>query len=226
MQIKKNPREEGYPDATAYGDDSPVSRQPSYDTSAETVSRSRPTREQPSPETAEAEAPRTAAARAESVVDAESSFDGRYEAAQDLRILGSISGEVVCRGTLTIERDATAKARIQSRDAQVRGRLEGDIVCTGRLLLTATAVVTGTIKAATLVVEEGASVSGNVQTTPGAVLSDLAPTPLMAVPSEKEADADAGSPRSGSSSSRWNSRTREVPSFALVSSEERAADRS
>ncbi|HMO97257.1 MAG TPA: polymer-forming cytoskeletal protein, partial [Tepidiformaceae bacterium] len=99
-----------------------------------------------------------------SLVDRHSSFDGRYETDHDLRVQGSISGEVVCRGLLTIEHEASARARIHARDAHIRGRLEGDIVCSGKLLLAATAVVTGTLKAPVLVVEEGASLSGSVDT--------------------------------------------------------------
>ena len=78
---------------------------------------------------------------------------------------GTISGEVICRGLFTVEREANARVRVQARDAHIQGRFEGDVVCTGRLLLSATAHVTGTMKAAVLVVEEGATVSGNVDTT-------------------------------------------------------------
>src|SRR5205814_3332075 len=100
----------------------------------------------------------------ESVVDAHSSFDGRYETDKDLRVEGTISGEIICGGMFTVEREASARARIQTREAQIRGRLEGDIVCSGKLLLSSTAVVTGTMKAGALVVEEGATVSGSVDT--------------------------------------------------------------
>ena len=131
-----------------------------------------------------------AEARSESLVDRHSSFDGRYETDHDLRVEGSISGEVLCRGILTIEREASARARIQARDAQIRGRLEGDIVCSGRLLLAATAVVTGTIKATTLVVEEGASLSGTVDTTQKAAVVPETQRPAV-VPAGPGGVADA-----------------------------------
>ena len=72
---------------------------------------------------------------------------------------------MICRGTLTIEHEASARARINARDAHIKGRLEGDVVCSGRLLLSATATVTGTLKAPVLVVEEGATLSGSIDTT-------------------------------------------------------------
>jgi len=165
------------------------------------------------------EAPRASEARAASVIDANSSFDGRYETAEDLVVLGSIKGEVVCRGLLTIERDATAMARIEARDARVRGRVEGDLVCSGRLVLAATAVVSGTIKAGTLVVEEGASIRATVEAAPSTVEPEIfitrpSATKDLAVELPEPAPANGGS-------ARWT-RAREVPTFALVSSDDRS----
>ncbi|MCC7362880.1 MAG: polymer-forming cytoskeletal protein [Dehalococcoidia bacterium] len=165
-------------------------------------------------------------AAAESVVDAGSSFDGRYETGQDLRILGSVSGEIICRGLLTIERDASAHAKIQAQDLAVRGRIEGDVVCSGRLTITSTGVVSGTIKAATLVVEEGATLRGSVETDASASL-DTPAAPPASITSRKERATEKEAPAASDDepsrgSGRWNRTTREVPSFALVSAEERA----
>lgn len=155
-------------------------------------------------------------AKSESLVDRHSSFDGRYETDQDLRIEGTISGEVVCRGVLTIENEASARARIHARDAHIRGRLEGDIVCTGKLLLASTAVVTGTLKAPVLVVEEGASLSGSIDTTQKAGDIVSRSTKATATPATEETPAPAREAATPATSTRSR---REVPSFALVSSE-------
>lgn len=234
MQLKKNPRDERFgdlPDEYEQADESrPV---PEFEDSPAPVSRPRRDSDHDRDDLALASAPHV-----ESVLDASSSFDGRYEAGQDLRVLGSISGEIVCRGMLTVERDAVARAKIETRDAQLRGRLEGDIICTGRLIIASTATVSGTIKAAALVVEEGASISGTVETAPAATpapIARIAPEPpparhepepadtaAPAAVAEKEAPAAAGetpAPRTSNGSSRWT-KAREVPSFALVSSDE------
>ncbi|HMS58396.1 MAG TPA: polymer-forming cytoskeletal protein [Tepidiformaceae bacterium] len=172
----------------------------------------------------------TAVRRNESIIDAGSSFDGRYEAGEDLRILGSVSGEIICRGVLTIEKDAKAKARIEAREAVVRGTCDGDIVCSGRLVLAGSAVVNGTIKAATFVVEEGATITGTVQTTPAGATTEAPAAPAAAAPiplkgEKAAAEETAETPASGGrgANTRWTSRNREAPNFALVSSEERAA---
>ncbi|MEJ5220953.1 MAG: polymer-forming cytoskeletal protein [Tepidiforma sp.] len=210
MQIKKNPRDAAYPETVArYDRERPAAEHDPYAESAPEAAYGRgiapragvaPSR----PDEPRAEAP----VRSESVIDRHSSFDGRFETEQDLRIEGAISGEVVCRGTLTLEKDASARARVQAREALVKGRLEGDIVCSGRLTIAATAVVTGTIRAPILVVEEGASISGNVDTTQKAADIVTRPAARSAEPAAPEAPQPAPRPA-----------RREAPSFALVSSD-------
>jgi cytoskeletal protein CcmA (bactofilin family) len=224
VQLKKSPRDVRYPDSvTRYENESfGVEHTDDYgEFQPEPVVARQPRPGAVAPGGGDDRA--AAEARSESLVDRHSSFDGRYETDHDLRVEGSISGEVLCRGILTIEREASARARIQARDAEIRGRLEGDIVCSGRLLLASTAVVTGTIKATTLVVEEGASLSGTVDTTQKAAAAMPEPSRPAVVPSMPKPPGEppvasrepvAAGPRNG---------RREVPSFAIVSSEERAS---
>jgi hypothetical protein len=100
--------------------------------------------------------------------------------------------------------------------------VDGEVSCTGRLLLTGTAIVTGTFKAATLVVEEGASLRGNVETVqegaPPVTRITRSPAAEPAVAVEPAARESAPAPSAGARNGRGN---REVPSFALVPSDER-----
>jgi len=217
--LRKKPRDAHYPEETTmYEDERPrTGTVPPVDAPAPQFDRVSRSGSAPSTATEAATGITTApASRAESVVDTHSTFDGRFETDQDLRIEGSISGEVICRGRFTVEREATAKVKVQAHEAHIKGRFEGDIVCSGLLVVAATAVVSGTIKAATLVVEEGASLSGAVETAKAA----SATTPPTTMSRERErtvpatestAEPIAAPPRPG--------RTREVPSFALVSSD-------
>jgi cytoskeletal protein CcmA (bactofilin family) len=159
MQLKKNGHDASYQERS--DDDTDLSSPESADVFADLApSQPRYQRERPPVPAADA-LPQAAPA---SLIDANSSFDGRFETAQDLRVEGSASGEIVCRGLLTIERDASVRASIESAEVLVRGRVDGDIVCAGRLIIAATAVVSGTLRAGTLVVEEGATLSGSIQT--------------------------------------------------------------
>ncbi|MBI5946504.1 MAG: polymer-forming cytoskeletal protein [Chloroflexi bacterium] len=215
MQIKKSPREGQF--NAAEEEYQPLDA-PEAGLLDRPAADAQPRRREPA-----AEAP---AARPESTIDAHSSFDGRFETDKDLRVEGSVSGEVICRGRLTIEREATARARIQARDAWVKGQVEGDIVCSGKLVLAASAVVNGTIKTAVLVVEEGASIMGTVETIAAGAAERPAPLRASEPRAVSEAISAATEAAATPATQRWNSRSRDLPSFALVASDDRpAADR-
>ena len=93
--LRKNPRDAHYPEeSTMYEDERPRTGTPATADPAgaqfDRVSRSGAAT-QPTPETAPADSA-AVAVRAESVVDTHSTFDGRFETEQDLRIEGTISG--------------------------------------------------------------------------------------------------------------------------------------
>jgi cytoskeletal protein CcmA (bactofilin family) len=174
--------------------------------------------------------PLAATAPTVSVIDANSTFDGRFESQHDLRVEGVLSGEVVCRGVLTVEREATLQARVEARDARILGRFDGELACTGRLSIGAGAIVSGTLKAAVVAVEEGAVLTAQIETAPAAATRPLAAhvrpegvvtraRPAAAPPT----DDDLPVARNGSAAFAGRlSRPRETPTFTLVGSDEQA----
>ena len=238
MQIKKNPRESQSGEGSERYQDEPESglnaipafadepQRPAWRRESAFATTAVPARPSPVPETATVPVPAAtvqASPKGESVIDGHSTFDGRYETAQDLRILGTVSGEIVCGGTLTVERDATAKAKIQAHDVVVRGQIEGEVTCTGKLVIEAAAIVTGKIRAATLVVQEGAVLGGNVETG----LEDGA-APAAAARGDRNIGKVTGEgARAEVPAEARVTRSRDLPSFALVSSDQRStAERS
>jgi cytoskeletal protein CcmA (bactofilin family) len=219
MQIKKAPRDGHYPETAQYepnGYNSEAADQFGDVPESFAVRSARgATQQSTSTESGE----RTAAVRSESVIDQYSSFDGRFETEHDLRVEGTVSGEITCRGLFTINKDATARVRAQTRDAHVLGRFEGDLVCSGKLLLAATAHVTGTLKAAVLVVEEGASVSGTVETMQAGAAQVRSSTPSVAQ------DAGAEKPAQREPATVTRATRRDLPSFAIVASDGATAER-
>ena len=168
-----------------------------------------------------AQAAAASAQRPGSVIDANSEFEGRYQTEQDLRVEGKVGGEIVCGGFLTIEKDAIAKAKIQASDAEVRGRVEGEITCSGRLFVASSAVVVGTMSAAKLVVEEGATVSGKFEMAKTVARPAAAPR-VAAVSSPEPEGGDDGA--AGDVPGVPSRTRREAPTFALVSSDDRESD--
>lgn len=118
----------------------------------------------PYPNLAEAEGdaqprPETTAEGA-SVVDRHSHFNGVFRSDSDLRIEGSLEGEIECDGTVTVVQDASLSATVYARNMVVAGVAEGEIKCQERLTIQSTGEMRGKAQAATLVVEEGAFFEG------------------------------------------------------------------
>jgi cytoskeletal protein CcmA (bactofilin family) len=226
MQLKKNPRDPQYADANDKFEDETGAQPETFEMPTDQALRTRTRAPEVESEPSAHTAP---TGRTESLIDAHSNFDGRYETEHDLRIQGVISGEVICSGLLTVDEEATARAKIQTRDAHIRGRIEGDIICSGKLLLGRTSVVSGTLKAATLVVEEGATLVGNVETVASPAPSRSSATPpagrqVASIENERqerrpEPAAAAAAPAPARSNGR------QAPSFAFVPSDERRPDR-
>jgi len=168
------------------------------------------------------EEPAASVRTAASLIDRQSTFDGQFRTEKDLRIEGSAAGQIHCGGTLTVERDATVKARVETRDLVVRGKIEGDVTCTGRAVLSSTAIVSGSLKAATLVVEEGAAITATVEVLPSArPAAASAPPPERTVETSQPAPAGAVPAAPAEFPARPASRSRSAPSFSLVSTDER-----
>ena len=84
----------------------------------------------------------------------------------DLNRSGVALMEIVSKPDIRSPAEAAAYVKKLRSILIALGTCDGDIVCSGRLVLAGSAVVNGTIKAATFVVEEGATITGTVQTTP------------------------------------------------------------
>lgn len=230
MQLKKNPRDPQYADANDKFENETEAQPETFEMPTDQTLRTRNRNPEADADAAPSAARVAPSGRTESLVDAHSNFDGRYETEHDLRIQGTISGEIVCSGLLTVDQEATARAKIQSCDAHIRGRVEGDIICSGKLLLASTSVVSGTLKAATLVVEEGATLVGNVETAASpaparATAAPAAPTGRQVASIEDERQGRRPEPVVAATPAPTRSNGRQAPSFAFVPSDDRRPDR-
>jgi len=89
-------------------------------------------------------------------------FTGEVSFKSMLRIDGNFSGQVTSSdGTLIVSNGAqVTEAVINVAVAKINGMVEGDINASKELVLGRTASVTGNVKAAELIVEEGARFNG------------------------------------------------------------------
>ncbi|MCC7364514.1 MAG: polymer-forming cytoskeletal protein [Dehalococcoidia bacterium] len=138
-----------------------------------------------------------------SILDERSEFDGRFNCGRDLLVKGKAKGEIECRGTLTIDIGGQVEARVDALNAYIAGTYEGTMTCTGRVELASECRVSGEVTAGTLVIQDGARISGKVTTTGGSAgganllefeRSEKKPAPAASAPAETAAPEPADVP--------------------------------
>ena len=88
---------------------------------------------------------------------------GQVSGKQDLVVQGRIEGHVSLDSQLTVEEAATVEADVEVAVATVRGEVRGPIVAARSMVLEATAKVAGKLRAPSIVFEDGARFSGEIE---------------------------------------------------------------
>ena len=95
--------------------------------------------------------------------------EGRITSAQDLRIDGKVEGEINSDGVLTIGENADIRGEIKTKSITVYGKVHGNITVGERCELKSRCTLQGDLKAARLVIEEGATFVGKSEVTSGKI---------------------------------------------------------
>jgi cytoskeletal protein CcmA (bactofilin family) len=80
----------------------------------------------------------------------------------DLRIGGTIEGEVEVTGDVEVDDMAKVKASLAGRDVSIRGQVNGAVVARKRLVIARSGSLTGDVQVARLIIQDGAAFSGKV----------------------------------------------------------------
>lgn len=102
-----------------------------------------------------------------SVLTAGTIVEGNFESEVDLRLEGTINGEVVVKGKVVLGASGLIEGTLHAAEAVVHGRIVGNLFINTRLHLAATAVIEGDITATQFKVEEGAVYRGKCNTGKG-----------------------------------------------------------
>ncbi len=87
----------------------------------------------------------------------------------ELIIDGRIEGEITSDGVLTVGENAEIKGEIKTKSVSVFGKVHGNITVQERCELKSKAQLVGDLRAARLVIEEGATFVGKSEVTPNKV---------------------------------------------------------
>jgi cytoskeletal protein CcmA (bactofilin family) len=102
-------------------------------------------------------------------LSADVEIKGSIKFSNDLLIDGKVEGEINSSGLLTVGENAEIRGEIKTKSVTVLGKVHGNITVEERCELKARAVLQGDLKAARLVIEEGATFVGKSEVTPNKV---------------------------------------------------------
>ena len=120
------------------------------------------------------------------VVDAQAQLEGKLSG-KDATVHGRVRGEIALTGRLLVGAEGKVHASVAAESVEIAGQLEGDVRARS-VTLRETARVKGRIDAQSLVVKEGAWLSGPVASgdAPARDAPGARPTPPAPQPAENQ----------------------------------------
>jgi cytoskeletal protein CcmA (bactofilin family) len=119
------------------------------------------------------------------VLSSDVEIKGSIKFQKELLIDGKVEGEINSDGVLTIGENADIRGEIKTKSITVYGKVQGNITVAERCELKSKCTLQGDLKAARLVIEEGATFIGKSEVTSGSISAKSAPArPEVVRPSE------------------------------------------
>jgi len=85
---------------------------------------------------------------------------GNLKVQNSLRIDGTVTGDVHSTDTVIVGKDGEVQGQVKGKHVLLAGKVQGNVIATDRVYLETKAVIQGDIRAARLVVDEGALFDG------------------------------------------------------------------
>jgi cytoskeletal protein CcmA (bactofilin family) len=118
------------------------------------------------------------------ILSSDVEIKGSIKFQKELLIDGKVEGDINSDGVLTVGENAEIRGEIKTKSISVYGKVHGNITVTERCELKSKCVLQGDLKAARLVIEEGATFIGKSEVTTGAVPAKAASRPEVVRSSE------------------------------------------
>jgi cytoskeletal protein CcmA (bactofilin family) len=83
----------------------------------------------------------------------------------DLRVSGTVEGEVEATGNVEVAEGATVKATVSGREVGISGQVNGAVTASKKLVVARSGSLTGDVRVSSLVIQDGATFNGNVSMT-------------------------------------------------------------
>lgn len=97
------------------------------------------------------------------IIGSKITIRGNLTGSEDLVIEGRVEGTVGLKNHLTIEESGVVEADIDVAEATINGEMRGDVVASRSANISASAKVTGNIRAPRITIDDGARFKGSIE---------------------------------------------------------------
>ncbi len=108
----------------------------------------------------------------------------------NLRVSGTLEGQIEATGDVDVTEAATVKASVAGREVSVSGQVNGAVVARKKLVIGRSGSITGDVRVPRLVMQDGATLSGNVSMGPVSATAPAAAAPAAETTPVAEAAPD------------------------------------
>jgi cytoskeletal protein CcmA (bactofilin family) len=84
----------------------------------------------------------------------------------NLRVSGTLEGQIEATGDVDVTEAATVKATVSGREVNVSGQVNGAVTASKKLVIGRSGSIVGDVRVPRLIMQDGASLSGNVSMGP------------------------------------------------------------
>ena len=109
----------------------------------------------------------------------------------DVRLSGTVQGEIHATGDVEVDDVAKVNASLAGGDINIRGSVSGPVTARKRLVVARSGSLTGDVRVARLVIQDGASFSGNVSMGPPSAAFGAAKEPPVATAAPEQPEQPA-----------------------------------
>lgn len=128
---------------------------------------------------------------AKNVLSSDVELKGNLKFSGELAFEGKLDGEIQTDGILTLGDSAVINGNISAQSVVVRGKVNGNITAKEKIEIKSKAELFGDIRAAKLVMEEGATFVGRTEVNPNKVVPMVSSRPSEQPPKVLEPAAKA-----------------------------------
>jgi cytoskeletal protein CcmA (bactofilin family) len=112
----------------------------------------------------------------------------------DVHLSGTVQGEIHATGNVEVDDEAKVNASLAGGDVSIRGHVSGPVTARKKLVVAKSGSLTGDVRVARLVIQDGATFSGKVSMGPQSAVAAAEPPAPEAAPEVETAPMAEAAP--------------------------------